>query len=62
MTVIYGICVLMMVFSLVYLGVFISEGMKTKRNPDPLKKNYDKRFRNIKNVYSHGMYEIKRGC
>ena len=49
------------VILLVSFVFFVLEFIKSLRNPVPLQINHDKRFGEINSVYSHKVFEIKRG-
>lgn len=57
----YLICAVLFVLAVIYVAVFAYESFLEKRNPILLTLNHDKRFCEIKNIYSHKMFDIKRG-
>lgn len=61
MVILYFLGVALIIFTISYIVVMEVEHEKQKRNPIPKKDNSDKRFCKIKNIYSHKIFEIKRG-
>lgn len=57
----YLTCILIISFTLVGSIISILEAVKEKRNPIPKMINHDKRFSEINNIYTHNMFDVKRG-
>lgn len=55
------LCCIILVFSVYYVYILISEYFKDKRNPIKKMTNHDKRFSEIAKKYNHIIFMIKRG-